>query len=205
MDGLKGFVNGSFVVYLQPYGNQILTLFNNSHEKISDYSYKFSIYCSNSDGTLPNPNFGLKLHLIDPKGSALQPLRMNLNPSDLQSPDYNSKKAVKFHIDIDLNSFCEEEGVWHYFFTLKDESNKNKVIYIPKNGYILGPETIPLTTAVFGSHSVSSIPGKTTIYLSAGFLKNNFESIVHFFYWKELKDVYLCLIPAQKTEGPIIF
>jgi len=199
MKKLYGYVNGSFVVHSQTYGNQILTIFNNSHEKIHDNSYEFSIYCRNIDGKLPNPNFELKLHLINPKGRALQPFRMNLHPSDLQHPDYDSNNAVKFHISIDLNTLSEEEGLWHYFFTLKDESNKDKLIYIPENGYIRGPETSSPGKAVYSWHSVSSIPGKR--YNRAGFMKNDYEFIVNFFYSKELKDVYLCLIPSQKTDG----
>ena len=199
MERFWGYVNGNFVVHSQPYENQILTIFNNSHEKINDNSYEFSLYCRNIDGKLPNPNFELKLHLINPKGRAVQPIRMNLHPSDLQNPDYDSKKAVKFHIYIDLNTLSEEEGLWHYFFTLKDESNKDKLIYIPENGYIRGPETSSPGKAVYCWHSVSSILGKR--YIRAGFMKNDYEFIVNFYYSKELKDVYLCLIPAQKTES----
>ncbi|MFW9865972.1 MAG: hypothetical protein ACFFEN_07725 [Candidatus Thorarchaeota archaeon] len=199
MERLGGYVNGNFAVHVVSYGSQIFTLFNNSHDKIKENFYRFSIYCSNIDGHLPNPSFEIKLHLVDPRGKALQSLRMNLHPSDLQNPYYDSKKAVKFQIDIDLNMLCQEEGVWHYFFTLEDESHKKKVVYLPKNGYILGPQTVSLTTAVFMGHSVSSIPGE--MYVLAGFLKNDLEFIVNFFYWKDLKDVYLCLIPARKTEG----
>ena len=176
-----------------------MILFNNSHEKIRDTSYDFSIYCRNIDGKPPNPNFVITLHLINPMGKALQPFKMNLYPSNLKSPEYDSKRAVKFHISIDLNALYEEEGLWHYFFTLKDESNKDQSIYIPENGYILGPETSSPGKSVFNWHSVSSIPSKRNI--SSGFMKNDYEFIVNFMDWKELKDVYLCLIPAQKTDG----
>jgi len=199
MERFRGYVNGGFVVHIQLYENQIITIFNNSHKKINDNSYMFSIYCRNIDGKLPNPNFELHLHLINPKGRALQPFRMNLDPSDLQHPDYNLKKAVKFHTSIDLNRLYEEEGLWHYFFTLKDETNKDKLIYLPENGYLRGPETSSPGNAVCIGHSVSSIPCKR--YNCAGFMKDDYEFIVNFFYSKELKDVYLCLIPAQKTDG----
>lgn len=199
MKKLYGYVNRNFVILLQSYGNQILTIFNNSHERLNDNFYNFSIYCRNIDRKLPNPNFKLQLHLINPKGRALQPFRMNLVTSDLQHPDYDLNMAVKFHITIDLNTLSEEEGLWHYFFTLKDESNKDKLIYIPENGYIQGPETSSPGKAVYSWHSVSSIPGKR--YTRAGFMKNDYEFIVNFFSSKELKDVNLCLIPAQKTEG----
>ncbi|KKN09403.1 hypothetical protein LCGC14_1046980 [marine sediment metagenome] len=202
MERFRGYINGNFVVHSQSYGNQILILFNNSHEKIRDNSYDFSIYCRNIDGKPPNPNFGITFHLINPMGKALQPFQMSLHPSNLKNPEYDSKRAVKFHISIDLNTLYEEEGLWHYFFTLKDESNKDQLIYIPENGYILGPETSPPSRiAVFCSHSVSSIPGEYSGHISAGFIKNNYEFIADIFYWKDLKEMFLYLIPAQKIEG----
>ena len=192
--------NGNFVVHSQSYGNQIFILFNNSHEKIRNNSYDFSIYCRNIDGKPPNPNFVITLHLINPMGKALQPFQMNLHPSNLKNSEYDLKRAVKFHISIDLNTLYEEEGLWHYFFTIKDESNKDQLIYMPENGYILGPETSsPQRIAVFCGHSVSSIPGER--YIRAGFMKNNYEFIVSIMYWKELKEMFLYLIPAQKIEG----
>ena len=199
MERFRGCVNGNFVVHSLSYGNQNLILFNNSHEKVRDNSYDFSIYCRNIDGKPPNPNFVITLHLINPMGKALQPCPMNLRLSNVKNPEYDSRRAVKFHIFIDLNTLSEEEGLWHYFFTLKDESNKDKLIYIPENGYIRGPEISSPGKAVYSWHSVSSIPGKR--YNRAGFMKNDYEFIVNFFYSTELKDVYLCLIPAQKTDG----
>jgi Leucine-rich repeat (LRR) protein len=199
MKRFKGYINGNFIIHSYFYGDQILILFNNSHKKLNNKSYEFSIYCRNINEEPPSPKFTANLHLINPLGEALQTFQMNSHPSDLQHPDYDSKKVVKFHISIDLETLCDEEGLWHYFFTLKDESDNGKVIFIPENGYLLGPEITSPEIAIFIGHSVSSIPGKR--YIRAGFLKNNYEFIVDSFYWKDLKEVYLCLIPAQKTEG----
>ncbi|MFX0105064.1 MAG: leucine-rich repeat domain-containing protein [Candidatus Hodarchaeota archaeon] len=193
----RGYINGNFIFLSQIYDNQIITLFNNSHEKIKNKKYKFSLNYRNVDGNPPN-DYGIKIHLINPEGKALEPFQMELFPLNYENPEYNSEKGVVFHYIIDLDTLQETEGLWHYYLTIKDKLN-NKIIFIPEIGYILGPETTsPKTGYLLCIPSISTTSGEG--YINSGFKNNNFTFTISCDQ-TILQGLFLCLIPAQKKVG----
>ncbi|MFX1426074.1 MAG: hypothetical protein ACFFBE_06445, partial [Promethearchaeota archaeon] len=196
MKKFKGYINNNFIFLSQIYDGQIVTLFNNSHEKIKDKIYKFSLNYRNLDGNPPN-DYGIKIHLINPEGEALEPFQMELEPQNIKNVRYDSEKGVLYQNTIDLSMLYEEEGLWHYYFTLKNKLI-DKIIFIPERGYILGPKMPSPETGLLCTSLVSINLERG--YTNAGCKYDTFIfklSCEHIIF----KEILLCLIPAVKKVG----
>lgn len=120
----------NFTIFSKIYEKQILSLLNNSHRKVGETIYEFSIRYRHVDGKSPNSEYGIKLHLINPDGVALKPFQMKLHSDYLKKPKYDSKNGVIFNYEVNLNTLYKEEGLWHYFFTLKTSNGLKNVMRI---------------------------------------------------------------------------
>lgn len=164
-----------------------------NYELIEDTKYNFwTMYDdSNKGGDDPLPSYGVKLHLIAPNGTALQPITMSVHPDYLPVPDYDF--PVKFNYTIDLATLYANVGLWHYYFSSKDDSGEHTdpSIY-PEIGYLVGPEIYE------GEPDIGLISGPDT---SPGFKSDEFSFFVSWVADSLPKNISLCLIPAVKDPS----
>jgi hypothetical protein len=161
-----------------------------NHNLIDGTTYDFwTIYDdSKKGGDDPDSTYGVKLHLIAQNGSALIPIQMNSHSDYLPNPDYSS--PVKYHYPIDLSTLYADDGLWHYYFSSKDDSGEHSdpSLY-PEIGYLIGPEISQdesVIRLIFGSDT------------QPGFKSDNFYFKVSWASDSLPEKVNLCLIPAIK-------
>ncbi len=165
---------------------------------INGTTYDFSTIYDDSNGGsgAPDPYYGVKLHLIAPNGTALAPLNMSVHPDYLPDPDYN--KPVKYNYTIDLETLYLDKGLWHYFFSGKDNSSEHNPTVNPEKGYYLGPDMSIGPQFIFAS-AVSSISDDP--YFSSGFLNDTFVFRAWWGCNETPSNISLCLITANKSLG----
>ncbi|UCG54246.1 MAG: hypothetical protein JSV32_06550, partial [Dehalococcoidia bacterium] len=169
-----------------------------SYDQIDETTFNFwTLYDdSNGGGDGPDANYGVRLHLIAPNGTALEPFEMSIHPDYLPDPSYDA--SVKYNYTIDLDTIFSEEGLWHYYFTCKDNSSQHEPTIMPIEGYFLGPETSDEPQYLFAS-AVSSTTDD--FYCPAGFINDTFIFRTWWGCNVTPSNVSLCLIPANKTLG----
>lgn len=165
-----------------------------NYELVDGTTYDFwTMYDdSKKGGDAPDSTYGVKLHLIAPNGSALEPIQMSVHSDYLPNPNYDYQ--VKYNYTIDLLTLYIGDGLWHYYFSSKDDSGEHSDPSVfPNVGYLLGPE-------ISGDESfVGLIVGPET---PPGFKSDDFYFKVLWSYNSLPDNVSLCLIPAVKDlEG----
>lgn len=168
-----------------------------NYDHVEDTTYDFWTLYDDSKfgGDEPDSIYGVKLHLIAPNGSALNPIQMSVHSDYLPNPDYD--QPVKYTTRIDLSTLYTSDGLWHYYFSSKDDSGEHSdpSIY-PEVGYLIGP-------AVFEDLDDEQIIGLINNYeISPRFKSEDFHFQVSWATDSLPGNVYLCLIPAVKdTSG----
>ncbi len=197
------------------FGNEVFNGVNNSYFEINEPQGPPSLHCSfnhvsgatyefwtlyDDSGTGDNPpdaNYGVRLHLIAPNGTAIEPLSMNVHEDYLPDPDYS--KPVNYTYVVDLSTIYELDGLWHYFFTTKDNFS-DQIVFKPVGSYLLGPciSTSDLSYVLEYSTIQTS---KNEWYTSAGFKNENFTFKTWYYGSEAPSNVSLCLIPANISNG----
>ena len=159
---------------------------------------KYDFYTTYIDEDPPDPSYGVRLHLINPGGEALSHYQMEINPEYAGDPKY--EKGVVFNYTIDLGTIYQEEGLWHYYFTTKDDSGQHDIKYMPNNaGYMLGPHISPGPQHMFSATVSNNYPDEYSN--PSGFKTDNFTFLSTWLYEVVPDNVYMCLIPANKSTG----
>ncbi len=176
-----------------PEGRQSPPKLHCNYRQIDDSTYDFSTTYQDDEGNAPATNYGVKLHLIAPNGSALQYYNLTIHPDFAGDPDY--AEGVKFNYTIDLCELYSDGGLWHFYFTTKDDSSI--VQKYPEEGYLLGPLTCLNIPAIY----YSRITCDSDNDFIAGFKNETFTFKVGWLCDIIPESVKLCLIPATITEG----
>jgi len=169
-------------------------LFNNSYSLLNSTHCSFRIMYKDLNFDTPSQEYGVKLHLVSPNGTALNAFSMECIDQD---PDYTSPLGVNYSITIDISSY--DEGLWHYFFSSMDGTDNNVTVF-PYTGYLTGPMTCNETHYLWDARVTRS----EYYFDDDGWANNNFNFLVS--WWEpvnytEPTSVNLCLIPANISLG----
>ncbi len=165
-------------------------------EDLGEGEYKFSTNYYDANHVEPDTQYGVKLHLIHPNGTALESLAMSTEID--VTPDYRAIDGSLYAKIVDLSTY--DEGLWHYYFSAKDKDTGAITMY-PENDYLVGPNTSINPAYLFSHHVTSNI---SEYYNMEGWKTDNFT-----FYttWWDVDngnaptEVNLCLTPAQTEIG----
>jgi len=181
-----------------PYDNPISEiqaqpiLFNNTYVQLSTNEYAFRVTYKDVNFNSPDQNYGVRLHLIAPNGTAFEYIGMNCEES---SPDYTSALGVNFSVTVDMS--IHNTGLWHYYFSTKDGNDGNMTVF-PNNGYFIGPTTVNTTYFLFQERVTTS----SFYFETEGWANEDFNFYVSWWDMVEYtapENVYLCLVPANNT------
>jgi hypothetical protein len=185
---IQSYNNTASQIHLAP------ILFNNSYSLLNSTHCSFRIMYKDLNFDTPSQEYGVKLHLVSPNGTALNAFSMACADQD---PDYTSPLGVNHSITIDISSY--EAGLWHYFFSSMDGTDNNVTIF-PYNGYLIGPMTCNESHYLWDARVTRS----EYYFDDEGWANNNFNFLVS--WWEpvnytEPTSVNLCLIPANISLG----
>ncbi len=161
-----------------------------------DYDqFQFIVRFHDKNFEEPDSNFGVKLYIVAPNGTTLEPVQMGTVE---QTPDYANNSGVLYGYSFDASNY--EEGLWHYYFSTKDYSTDNVTVY-PGNKYLIGPDTSQ-SPKFLGSGRITT--SNASYYDPEGWKSDEFTFYVN--WWDMVNgtspsNVSLCLIPAQIEEG----
>ena len=160
-----------------------------------EFEFNVKYFDANFEG--PDPDYGVRLYLIAPNGTALEYLEMDIKNGE---PDYSDISGVVFNYTIDISNF--EDGLWHYYFITKDNSTGEKVFY-PKDCYFIGPFTSDYDKSafLFGPRVANT---NSTYNRPEGWITDEF--FFHIYWWDLINssaplNISLCLAPAVVLEG----
>jgi len=170
-------------------------LFGNNFSYAGTDLYNFTVKYDDLNLESPDDNYGVKLHLIKPDGTALQGIEMV--PIDTV-PDYTEKGGVSYTYELDTSTY--DDGIWHYFFSTKDKQTGKTVIF-PNQSYFMGPDTYNISYYLISPHVNTTID---IYHESDGWADEDWSFQIH--WWDMVEenapqDVTLCLIPASKEVG----
>lgn len=175
--------------------NSSIVLFSHTYYNISNTENQFEVQYYDANFEEPDLDYGVRLHLIRPNGTALAYVQMTANSS---VPDYSDSNGVLFNYTLDISNY--EDGLWHYYFSAKDKNTGNLTIY-PNVDYFVGPDTCGDSHFLWGSR-VSISNG--SYYNAEGWADDDFYFFVD--WWDPVNysaptEVNLCLIPANINIG----
>ncbi len=158
-------------------------------------SYEFWTNYYDPNHKAPDISYGVKLHLIDSSGNALNSYDM----VESEDPDYSILAGVNFTKTVDLSSY--DEGLWHYYFSTKDKDTA-EIVTQPINDYFVGPDTSEGPTYLMG-HRVTSDDTNDYSNLN-GWITDDFRFYVT--WWNTVDgnapvEINLCLVPSQISIG----
>ncbi|MFX0009430.1 MAG: hypothetical protein ACFE9R_03875, partial [Candidatus Hermodarchaeota archaeon] len=183
------------IEYTPSSGETTPKLSNHGFTELENSKYDF--YVSYWDGNFaePDPNYGVRLHLIAPNGTSLEHYQMDT----IDTPDFSNPFGAVFNYTLDLSSF--NEGLWHYYFTTKDNSTGEEVVY-SVDSYFIGPFTANSSDDIAFLFDSDLINSNKTYYSPEGWINDEFTFSIK--YWDIVNgsaplNVSLCLVPANKT------
>jgi len=162
----------------------------------SGTTYNFYTAYQDFENDAPDPNYGVKLHLINPDGTTLAPYQMSIHPDYVDEPDYTD--GVLYNYTIDLDTIYQGQGLWHYYFTTKDNSSAHDIKFMPNSGYKLGPY-IYSCQYIIAEHVSTNYPDEYS--RPSGFSTDNFTFVSIWSSEIVPDNMYMCLIPANITTG----
>lgn len=168
-------------------------LFGNNFTYVETDLYNFTVNYDDLNLEGPDEAYGVKIHLIEPDGTAQQGITMA--PVD-STPDYTEKGGVTYTYELDTSTY--DDGIWHYFFSTKDKQT-GKTIIFPNESYFMGPDTYSISYYLISPHVNISIDA---YHESDGWADEDWSFQIHWWDMAEEnspQDVTLCLIPSQKS------
>ncbi len=170
---------------------------HSSYNLTSGSTYNFYTTYQDFENNAPDPNYSVKLHLINPDGTALSPYQMSVHPNYVG--DVNYKDGVLYNYTIDLDTIYQGQGLWHYYFSTKDNTGVHDIQFTPNTGYMLGPRIFSSQYMLL--EYVSTNYPDEEYSRPSGFINDNFTFVST--WWSEIipDNVYMYLIPANITTG----
>lgn len=165
--------------------------FYNTTSECDEFRFEVRYLDRNIEG--PDSNYGIRLHLIRPNGTALEYCEMGSNETN---PNLANPNGVLYNYSLDVSSY--ENGLWHYYITTKDADLGNFTEY-PGDNYFVGPDTTNSSKFLMGTNVCNS---NSTAYRPEGWMSDDFYFTVN---WYDIDNhtapvnVSLCLVPANLT------